>query len=76
VVAIAYGDALWDLTHVPPAGETVSAVMIDSAEGLEILRHSAAHVAAQAVQTLHPQGKLGIGPPVTDATHRQSGTTL
>jgi threonyl-tRNA synthetase len=59
-------DALWDLTHVPPAGETVSAVMIDSAEGLEILRHSAAHVAAQAVQTLHPQGKLGIGPPVTD----------
>ena len=40
--------------------------MIDSAEGLEILRHSAAHVAAQAVQTLHPQGKLGIGPPVTD----------
>lgn len=66
VVAIAYGDALWDLTHVPPAGETVSAVMIDSAEGLEILRHSAAHVAAQAVQTLHPQGKLGIGPPVTD----------
>lgn len=66
LVAISYADALWDLAHVPPAGAEVSAVMLDSAEGLEILRHSAAHVAAQAVQTLNPEAKLGIGPPITD----------
>ncbi|HEY5783595.1 MAG TPA: threonine--tRNA ligase [Microlunatus sp.] len=35
-------------------------------DGLAILRHSAAHVAAQAVQTAHPEAKLGIGPPITD----------
>ncbi len=40
--------------------------MVDSAQGLEILRHSAAHVLAQAVQTFNPDAKLGIGPPVTD----------
>ena len=39
---------------------------MDSPEGLEILRHSSAHVLAQAVQALNPQAKLGIGPPVTD----------
>ena len=35
-------------------------------DGLAILRHSAAHVAAQAVQAAHPDAKLGIGPPITD----------
>ncbi|MEG0362834.1 MAG: threonine--tRNA ligase, partial [Aurantimicrobium sp.] len=39
---------------------------IDSADGLNILRHSAAHVLAQAVQNVNPEAKLGIGPPVTD----------
>ena len=39
---------------------------IDSPEGLAILRHSAAHVAAQAVQARHAEAKLGIGPPITD----------
>ncbi|HEY5980881.1 MAG TPA: threonine--tRNA ligase [Microlunatus sp.] len=38
----------------------------DSADGLAILRHSAAHIAAQAVQAAHPDAKLGIGPPITD----------
>jgi threonyl-tRNA synthetase len=37
-----------------------------SPDGLAILRHSAAHVAAQAVQAAHPDAKLGIGPPITD----------
>ena len=37
-----------------------------SSDGLAILRHSAAHVAAQAVQAAHPEAKLGIGPPITD----------
>src|SRR4051794_2431339 len=35
-------------------------------DGLAIVRHSAAHVAAQAVQAAHPTAKLGIGPPITD----------
>jgi threonyl-tRNA synthetase len=39
-------------------------VAIDSADGLNILRHSTAHVLAQAVQDLFPQAKLGIGPPI------------
>ncbi len=39
-------------------------VPIGSPDGLAILRHSTAHVLAQAVQQLHPEAKLGIGPPV------------
>ena len=39
---------------------------IDSPDGLSILRHSTAHVMAQAVQTINPDAKLGIGPPITD----------
>ncbi|WP_229731190.1 threonine--tRNA ligase [Microbacterium faecale] len=41
-------------------------VTIDSADGLDILRHSTAHVLAQAVQRLNPGAKLGIGPFITD----------
>jgi threonyl-tRNA synthetase len=40
--------------------------LVDSAEGLAILRHSTAHVLAQAVQEVFPEAKLGIGPPITD----------
>ena len=66
VVAIRVNGELRDLhTHLD-AGVTVEPVLLDSADGLEILRHSSAHVLAQAVQALNPQAKLGIGPPVTD----------
>jgi len=41
-------------------------VTLDSPDGLSILRHSAAHVTAQAVQSINPEAKLGIGPPITD----------
>ena len=41
-------------------------VRIESDEGLAILRHSTAHVLAQAVQAAHSDAKLGIGPPITD----------
>lgn len=44
----------------------VEAVSIDSPDGLNVLRHSTAHVAAQAVQSLYAEAKLGIGPPITD----------
>ncbi|MCA0217825.1 MAG: threonine--tRNA ligase [Actinobacteria bacterium] len=57
---------LKDLAATAQDTDTVEPVTIDSADGLNILRHSAAHVMAQAVQSINPQAKLGIGPPVTD----------
>jgi len=66
VVAVEYNGSLHDLFLPVPEGVEVKPVMITSDEGLEILRHSAAHVAAQAVQAINPEAKLGIGPPVTD----------
>ncbi len=66
VVAARVNGELRDL-HLPlPAEAVVEPVGIDSPDGLAILRHSAAHVAAQAVQARHPDAKLGIGPPITD----------
>jgi threonyl-tRNA synthetase len=47
-------------------GDEVEPVDITSPDGLNILRHSTAHVMAQAVQDLHPQARLGIGPPIKD----------
>ncbi|WP_241983286.1 threonine--tRNA ligase [Cryobacterium tagatosivorans] len=57
---------LRDLATMVTPTDAVEPVTIDSADGLNILRHSAAHVLAQAVQTINPAAKLGIGPPVTD----------
>ena len=57
---------LKDLAAVVTEADTVEPVTIDSPDGLNILRHSAAHVMAQAVQSINPEAKLGIGPPVTD----------
>ncbi len=47
-------------------GDLVESVTIDSEDGLKVLRHSTAHVMAQAVQQIYPEAKLGIGPPITD----------
>lgn len=53
--------------HLPlPDGAVVEAVTIEEPDGLAVLRHSAAHVLAQAVQEVNPKAKLGIGPPITD----------
>ena len=57
---------MWDLHRTLPKGAVVEPVTIDSPDGLNILRHSTAHVAAQAVQSLRADAKLGIGPPITD----------
>ncbi len=57
---------LKDLSYVLAEGDVVESVPIDSQDGHDILRHSTAHVMAQAVQQLFPEAKLGIGPPVTD----------
>ena len=66
VVAMRVSNELRDLAHVLSEGDLVEAVAISSPDGLSILRHSAAHVAAQAVQNINPQAKLGIGPPIAD----------
>ena len=66
VVALRVDGELRDLHSPVPAGSVVEAVTIDSPDGLDILRHSAAHVLAQAVQQLRPEATLGIGPPITD----------
>lgn len=66
VVAQRINGTLCDLAHKLQAGDDIEAVQISSADGLNILRHSAAHVLAQAVQSINPQAKLGIGPPITD----------
>ncbi|MEU3256968.1 threonine--tRNA ligase [Streptomyces albidoflavus] len=64
VIAARVDGELKDLAYVPDDGESVEPVEISSADGLDILRHSTAHVMAQAVQELFPEAKLGIGPPV------------
>ncbi|MDS2171932.1 threonine--tRNA ligase [Nesterenkonia sp. CL21] len=57
---------VWDLSREIPAGAVVEPVDISEPEGLDVLRHSTAHVMAQAVQQLFPGAKLGIGPYITD----------
>jgi len=54
---------LWTDLH---DGDVVTSVSISSPEGLAVLRHSTAHVMAQAVQQVFADTKLGIGPPITD----------
>ena len=60
------GGELRDLAHVVAEGDVVEAVPYGSEDGRAVLRHSAAHVLAQAVQDLFPGTRLGIGPPVKD----------
>ena len=66
VVAARIDGDLRDLSTLLAEGQTVVPVTLDSPDGLDILRHSTAHVMAQAVQELFPEAKLGIGPPITD----------
>jgi len=66
VVAMRVNGDLKDLAATVTETDTVEPVTIDSPDGLNILRHSAAHVAAQAVQSINPEARLGIGPPITD----------
>jgi threonyl-tRNA synthetase len=66
VVAMRVNGELKDLSATTMTTDTVEPVTLDSPDGLSILRHSAAHVTAQAVQTINPEAKLGIGPPITD----------
>src|SRR5437764_920079 len=57
---------LHDLAWAPDDGDIIESVPADSDEGRAVLRHSTAHVLAQAVQRLFPAAKLGIGPPIAN----------
>lgn len=73
VVAMRVNGELKDLATTVTETDEVEAVTIDSTDGLNILRHSAAHVLAQAVQRINPQANLGIGPPITDGFYYDFG---
>ena len=66
VVVCKVNGELKDLWTELSEGDVVESVSIESPEGLAVLRHSTAHVLAQAVQEVFVDTKLGIGPPVTD----------
>ena len=57
---------LRDLSWVPDSDADVTPVAANTDDGRSVIRHSTAHVLAQAVQDLFPHAKLGIGPPITD----------
>jgi len=66
IVAMRVNGELRDLAHQAQTGDVVEGVEVSSEDGLSVLRHSTAHVLAQAVQRINPEARLGIGPPVTD----------
>jgi threonyl-tRNA synthetase len=66
IVVCKINGTLRDLWTDLADGDVIESISIDSEEGLMVLRHSTAHVLAQAVQGLFPQTRLGIGPPIKD----------
>ena len=66
VVVCRINGELRDLWTDLSDGDVIESVTIESEDGLKVLRHSTAHVMAQAVQQIYPEAKLGIGPPITD----------
>ncbi|CAN2198722.1 ThrS Threonyl-tRNA synthetase [Candidatus Nanopelagicaceae bacterium] len=66
IVVCKINGVLRDLWTDLSDGDVVEGVSISSPEGLAVLRHSTAHVMAQAVQQIFAQTRLGIGPPITD----------
>jgi threonyl-tRNA synthetase len=73
VIAARVNGELKDLAAPLADGDSVEPVELGSADGLAIMRHSAAHVMAQAVQNLFPEAKLGIGPPVENGFYYDFG---
>ncbi|CAB4616106.1 MAG: threonine--tRNA ligase [Actinobacteria bacterium] len=66
IVVCRINGELKDLWSELVDGDVIEGVSISSPDGLAVLRHSTAHVMAQAVQQTFPETKLGIGPPITD----------
>ena len=73
VVAIKVNGVARDLASALEEGTTVEAITLESEDGLNILRHSATHVLAQAVQDVFPDVNLGIGPFITDGFYYDFG---
>ncbi|WP_439593329.1 threonine--tRNA ligase [Microbacterium sp.] len=73
VVALRVNGELKDLATVVNETDAVEPVLVESPEGLSILRHSTAHVLAQAVQRIKPQANLGIGPPIENGFYYDFG---
>ena len=73
IVAMTLDGKEVDLAAELPNGSVVSAITVGSPEGLAIVRHSSAHVLAQAVQDVNPHADLGIGPPITDGFYYDFG---
>jgi len=73
VVALRVRGELKDLATVVDSLDGVEPVTVSSPDGLNILRHSTAHILAQAVQRVRPQANLGIGPPITDGFYYDFG---
>ncbi|MFI6173699.1 threonine--tRNA ligase [Nocardia sp. NPDC051052] len=66
IVVVRDAEGLKDLSWTPDTDVEVEAVAADTEDGRSVIRHSAAHVLAQAVQQEFPEAKLGIGPPIKD----------
>ena len=66
VIAAKFNGELMDLSRCVNSDGEVEAIMTDSPEGLEILRHSTAHLMAQAIERLYPGTHFGIGPAIKD----------
>lgn len=73
IVAQRVDGELRDLSRTVGDGEAIESVEITSQDGLNILRHSATHVLAQAVQEVRPDARLGIGPFITDGFYYDFG---
>ena len=73
VISLRVNGELKDLATTVHASDEVEPVTVESPDGLAILRHSTAHVLAQAVQRIRPQANLGIGPPITDGFYYDFG---
>jgi threonyl-tRNA synthetase len=76
VIAARINGQLRELGTAVEAGDVVEPVTIDSPDGLYILRHSTAHVLAQAVQQLFPRALLGIGPPIENGFYYDFGVEV
>ena len=68
VVSATVDGSPWDLTRPLPDGAAVELVKGDTDEGRAVLRHSTAHVMAQAVLDLFPGAKFAIGPPIENGS--------
>ena len=66
IVAARFNGALFDLSKVSPSDGTFEAVNVHSKDGMKILRHSAAHLMAQATLQIYPKARLNAGPPTED----------